>query len=43
MSGTGIAGRDPLPEGVATLRRTLYPHLSGVANRWNQTLGIDVQ
>ena len=33
----------PLPEEVATLRRTLYPHLSGVANRWNQTLGIDVQ
>jgi hypothetical protein len=33
----------PLPEEVATLRRTFYPHLSGVANRWNQTLGIDVQ
>jgi hypothetical protein len=32
----------PLPETVAALRGTLYPHLSGVANRWNQTLGIDV-
>jgi hypothetical protein len=33
----------PLPEAVAALRSTLYPQLSGVANRWNETLGIDVQ
>ena len=31
----------PLPEAVATLRNELYPRLAGVANRWNQTLGID--
>jgi hypothetical protein len=33
----------PLPEAVETLRRAFYPHLSGVANRWNQTLGIDIR
>jgi uncharacterized protein len=33
----------PLPEMVETLRTTLYPHLAAVANRWNQTLKIDVR
>ncbi len=33
----------PLPESVATLRALLYPHLAEVANRWNQTLGIDLR
>jgi uncharacterized protein len=33
----------PLPEAVAVLRKTLYPHLAGVANRWNETLGIDLR
>jgi hypothetical protein len=32
----------PLPEAVAALRSMLYPQLSGVANRWNETLGIDL-
>jgi uncharacterized protein len=32
----------PLPASVAVLRKTLYAHLTGVANRWNQALGIDV-
>jgi hypothetical protein len=30
----------PLPEPVQTLRRAFYPRLRGVANRWNETLGI---
>jgi hypothetical protein len=33
----------PLPEPVATLRTALYPHLAKVANRWNQTLRIDLR
>ena len=32
----------PLPEAVATLRRSLYPHLAAVANRWNQAMKIAV-
>ncbi len=31
----------PLPEIVADLREELYPPLSGIANRWNEALGID--
>jgi len=30
----------PLPDVVAGLRNSLYPRLSGVANRWHETLGI---
>jgi hypothetical protein len=33
----------PLPEPVATLRTMLYPRLAEVANRWNQTLAIDLR
>jgi uncharacterized protein len=33
----------PLPHVVASLRTALYPQLSGIANRWNETLGIDVR
>jgi hypothetical protein len=31
----------PLPDAVATLRATVYPHLVPVANRWNAAMGID--
>jgi uncharacterized protein len=30
----------PLPDLVAALRAALYPPLAGVANRWNETMGI---
>lgn len=33
----------PLPDLVARLRTTLYPQLVGVANAWNQAMGIDVR
>src|SRR2546427_3898688 len=33
----------PLPDVVASLRSALYPPLSSIANRWNETLGIDVR
>ncbi|MEJ7669712.1 MAG: 2OG-Fe(II) oxygenase [Casimicrobiaceae bacterium] len=33
----------PLPDVVAGLRTSLYPRLSGVANRWHETLGIDTR
>jgi uncharacterized protein len=35
--------RYPLPEIVADLRATLYPHLQPVANRWNQMMAVDVR
>jgi hypothetical protein len=33
----------PLPDIVAQLRATLYPRLVGVANAWNQAMGIDLR
>lgn len=33
----------PLPELVATLRRSAYPHLVPIANRWNERMGSDIR
>jgi uncharacterized protein len=33
----------PLPELVSELRTAAYPHLVGVANRWNELMGLDVR
>jgi hypothetical protein len=33
----------PLPELIARLRPALYAHLQGVANRWNEAMGIDIR
>jgi hypothetical protein len=33
----------PLPDLVQSLRSRLYPQLVGVANRWNEAMGIDVR
>jgi hypothetical protein len=32
----------PLPDPIAELRPRLYAQLAGIANRWNQTMGIDI-
>jgi uncharacterized protein len=33
----------PLPDVVTDLRTTLYQQLSRIANRWNETMGMDVR
>ncbi len=33
----------PLPDVVARLRTALYPRLAGVANRWNEAMGVAVR
>ncbi len=33
----------PLPDVVAGLRESLYPHLAPIANQWNAAMGIDVR
>src|SRR5215218_5323301 len=33
----------PLPELIAELRPALYARLCPVANRWNETMGIDIR
>jgi uncharacterized protein len=33
----------PLPDVIAALRPALYEQLQGVANRWNEAMGIDVR
>jgi hypothetical protein len=34
---------DPLPAVVGALRRDLYRPLAPIANRWNETMGVDVR
>ena len=33
----------PLPKPLAGLRTTLYPHLAGIANIWNERMGVDAR
>ena len=33
----------PLPDPIAELRPALYAQLCGVANRWNEAMGIDIR
>ena len=40
--GTMINDRPPIQGVVVDLRTALYPRLSGIANRWNEIMGIAV-
>lgn len=33
----------PLPDMIAVLRQSIYPHLAPIANRWNTAMGIDTR
>ena len=33
----------PLPDPIAELRPSLYAQLAGIANRWNEAMGIDIR
>jgi hypothetical protein len=33
----------PLPDLIAALRPALYAQLAGIANRWNETMGIEIR
>ena len=33
----------PLPDPIAELRPALYAQLAGIANRWNEAMGIDIR
>src|ERR1043166_6961345 len=33
----------PLPDLIAELRPVLYAQLAGIANRWNEAMGIDIR
>ena len=33
----------PLPDRIGALRKALYQQLAPIANRWNESMGIDVR